>query len=67
MDVYHIGKSLGSFGAKEAAELSRRLFAPLTPEATRVATAQADSDYHHNLQDEDMEEAERQERVAIGE
>ena len=67
VDVFHIGKSLGSFGAKETLELKRRLFAPVTAEDTKRAINEADSDYHHNLQNEDMEETERQERVVIGE
>lgn len=67
VDVLNLGKSLGNFGYKAAQELKKRLFAPLSAEATRIAVSNADSDYHHNLQDEDMEETERQERVAIGE
>ncbi len=67
VDVFHIGKSLGSFGAEEALELKRRLFAPVTAEDTRRAINESESGYHHNLQDEDAEETERQERVAIGE
>lgn len=67
VDVFHVGKSLGSFGAKEALELKRRLFAPVTAEDTKRAIIESESGYHHNLQDEDMEETERQERVAIGE
>ena len=67
VDVLNLRKSLGNFGRQEAAELKRRLFAPVTADMTREAVVKTDSDYHHNLQDEDMEEAERQERVAIGE
>lgn len=67
VDVMNLGKSLGNFGRKQARKLRKRLFDPLTAEETSSITAQADSDYHHNLQDEDMEETERQERVAIGE
>lgn len=66
-DVMNLGKSLGNFGHKKAQELRRRLFDPLTAEETCRATIQGDSDYHHQLQDEDAEETERQERVAIGE
>lgn len=66
-DVLNLGKSLGNFGSKESQELRRRLFNPLTAEETSKVIIGADSDYHHNLQDEDMEETERQERVAIGE
>ena len=67
VDVFHIGKSLGSFGAKESQELKRRLFAPVTAEETKRAIIESESGYHHNLQDENAEEVERQERVAIGE
>jgi len=67
VDVMNLGKSLGNFGHKAAQELRKRLFDPLTAEETSRAIVGADSDYHHNLQDEDMEETERQERVAIGE
>lgn len=67
VDVMNLGKSLGDFGHDETCELRKRLFAPLTAEATRVAVANADSNYHHNLQDEDAEESERVQRVAIGE
>lgn len=67
VDVMNLGKSLGSFGHAEAQELRHRLFNPLGPEETREAILKADSDYHHNLQDEDAEETERQELVAKGE
>lgn len=67
VDVLNLGKSLGNFGQKEARELRRRLFAPVTADDTSKAIVGADSDYYHNLQDEDAEETERQERVAIGE
>lgn len=67
VDVMNLGKSLGNFGKKEARELRRRLFNPVTAEDTSRAITGADSDFYHNLHDEDMEETERQERVAIGE
>lgn len=67
VDVLNLGKSLANFDRKGAQELRRRLFAPLTAEGTNRATMEAESDYHHNLQDEDAEETERQERIAIGE
>lgn len=67
VDVLNLGKSLGNFGKKEARELRRRLFAPVTAEETSKAMVKNDSDFYHNLQDEDSEETERQERVAIGE
>jgi hypothetical protein len=67
VDVLNLGKSLGSFGHTEACELRRRLFNPVTAEATSKAIIAGDSDFYHNLQDEDSEETERQERIAIGE
>ena len=67
VDVLNLGKSLGNFGKKEAHELRRRLFAPDTAEDTSKAIIRNDSDFYHGLQDEDAEETERQERVAIGE
>jgi hypothetical protein len=67
VDVMNLGKSLGNFGKKEARELRRRLFNPVTAEETSRAIIGTDSDYYHNLHDEDMEETERQERVAVGE
>lgn len=67
VDVMNLGKSLGNFGRGESLELRRRLFDPLTVEDTARLTTEADSDYHHRMQDEDAEETERNERVAIGE
>lgn len=67
MDVINLGKSLGDFGQKQAQELRRRLFAPVTAEESAREIIRNDSDFYHNLQDEDMEESERQERVAVGE
>ncbi len=66
-DVLNLGKSLGGFGHTEACELRRRLFNPVTAEESSREIIRNDSDFYHNLQDEDMEETERQERVAIGE
>ena len=67
VDVLNLGKSLGNFGQKEAQELKRRLFNPVTAEESSREIIRNDSDFYHNLQDEDMEETERNERVAIGE
>lgn len=67
VDVLNLGKSLGNFDQKQSQELRRRLFAPVTAEESAQEIIRNDSDYYHNLQDEDMEETERQERVAIGE
>lgn len=67
VDTLNLGKSLANFDFKKAQKLRKRLFAPLTAEATCETITGADSDYHHNLQDEDMKETERRERVAIGE
>jgi len=67
VDVMNLGESLQSFTYEKAQELRKRLFDPLTAEETCRTIAQADSDYHHNLNDEDAEETERLERRAIGE
>jgi hypothetical protein len=67
VDVMNLGKSLGNFGRKKAYELRQRLFAPVTADMTREAIVKTDSDYYHNLQDENAEETERQERVVKGE
>lgn len=67
VDVLNLGKSLGNFGQQKAQELRRRLFAPVTAEETSREITRNDSDFYHNLHDEDMGETERQERVAIGE
>ena len=67
VDVFNLGKSLGNFGLQETRELKRRLFGSPSAEETTQAIIDNDSDYYHNLQDEDMEETERRERVAIGE
>lgn len=66
-DVLNLGKSLANFGYKQAQELKKRLFDPLSAEETSKEIIRNDSDFYHNLQDEDSEETERQERVAIGE
>lgn len=67
VDVVNLGKTIQSFTFEKAQELRKRLFDPLTAEETSQAVMQTDSDYHHNLQDEDSEETERRERVAMGE
>lgn len=67
VDVLNLGKSLGNFGREKANELRHRLFSPLSAEETRIAVSNADSEYHHNLNNEDSEETERQERIAMGE
>ena len=67
VDVLNLGKSLGNFGKKEAQELRRRLFVPATAEESAREIIRNDSDFYHNLQDEDAEETERRGRVAIGE
>ena len=66
-DVLNLGESLGNFSRQKAQELKQRLFNPLSAEETSREIIRNDSDYFHNLQDEDSEETERQERVAIGE
>lgn len=67
VDVMNLGKSIQSFTYEKAQDLKKRLFDPLSAEETCQAVSQAESDYHHNLQDEDSEESERRERIAMGE
>ena len=67
VDVVNLGASLGSFTRAKARELRCKLLNPLTAEETVLQTTQADSDYHHNLQNENEEEAERLEMCARGE
>lgn len=67
VDVMNLGKSLRNFGSGKAQELRKRLFDPLTAEETCQMISQTDSDYYHNLNDEDLEETERRERIAMGE
>ena len=67
VDVLNLGKSLGNFGQIGAEEFKRRLFNPVTAEESAREIVRNDSEYYHNLQDEDSEETERQERVTIGE
>jgi hypothetical protein len=67
VDVLNLGKSLGNFDNKQAWELRKRLFNPVTAEESSREIVRNDSDFYHNLQDDDMEETERQERIAIGE
>jgi len=66
VDVMNLGNSIG-ITREQGNELKRRILAPLTAEETILQTTQADSDYHHGLQDENEEETERWERVARGE
>lgn len=66
VDVMNLGNSIG-ISQEKAGELRRRILAPLTAEETVLQTVQADSDYHHGLQDENEEETERWSRVARGE
>lgn len=67
VDVLNIGKSLSNFTHEKATELRRRLFAPVTAQATSTAIAQAESDYLHDMQDWNEEEGERLAKCAIGE
>ena len=67
VDVVNLGKSLQSFTYERAQELRKRVFNPFSAEDMCQMTSQADSDYHHNLNDEDAEETERHERIAMGE
>lgn len=66
VDVLNLGKSINLSRAR-AGELRRRLFASHTAEGMVKLTTQADSDYHHAMQDENAEERECQAKEARGE
>ena len=67
VDVMNLGKSLGNFTRQKAAELRHRLFAPITYEETARGSAEADSRFHHDMQDGNEEEGERLAKCAVGE
>jgi hypothetical protein len=67
VDVINLGTSLANFTREKAHELRKRLFAPLTAEATVQASAEAESDYNHFMNDDNLEEKERLEKVVRGE
>ena len=67
VDTMNLGGSLANFTREKRMELEKRLFRPLTCEETSRAIAAGDSDYHHSRQDENEEETERLERIAMGE
>lgn len=67
VDVMNLGDSLGNFSKAKADELKRRMLAPATCEETELAMLNAESDFHHNLQDDNAEEQDRLARIAVGE
>ncbi len=66
VDVLNLGKSV-NLSRVRAGELKRRLFTPHTAEGMVKLTTQADSDYHHAMQDDNAEESERRAKEARGE
>ena len=67
VDVMNLGSSLGNFTREKAHELRQRLFAPLSVEEIGEASAKAESDFHHNMQDYNEEEGERLAKCETGE
>ena len=67
VDVMNLGKSLGNFDYEKAQELRHRLFSPITAEETVKGTVEAESRFHHDMQDWNEEEGERLDKVARGE
>lgn len=67
VDIKNIGKSLGNFGREAATELQRRLFRPVTCDQTSEFITENESRYHHDRQDDNSAEWERQERIEMGE
>lgn len=66
VDKMNLGNSLNNFTRAKVCELRQRLFSPLTAEGTAQALDQEESDYLHQLQDEDQEESERLVKSAVG-
>lgn len=67
IDIMNLGKSLANFGRLGAAELRRRLFGQMTCEEESRALFEADSDFHHKMDDDNKEESERLEKMSRGE
>lgn len=51
VDVMNLDHSLANFTHEKAQELRQRLFAPTTGAEVARASAEAESDFHHDLQD----------------
>jgi hypothetical protein len=58
-DVINLGNSLANFTKEKADELRKRLFAPVTTYESLEYSTQAESDYHHQMQDDCEAEKER--------
>ncbi|KKN54812.1 hypothetical protein LCGC14_0588660 [marine sediment metagenome] len=67
VDVMNLGKSLANFDRKKAYELKYRMLAPSTCKETELDMLNAESNFHHQLQDDNSEEQDRLARVAMGE
>ena len=67
VDVMNLGDSLSNFDRTKADELKSRMLAPATCKETELAMLNAESDFHHNLQEDNAEEQDRLARIAVGE
>jgi hypothetical protein len=67
VDVMNLGDSLANFNKGKANELRKRMLSPATCKETELAMLNAESSYHHMLQDENEEEKDRLARIAVGE
>ena len=67
VDVMNLGDSLSNFDRAKANELKHRMLAPATCKETELAMLNAESNFHHTLQDENSEEQDRLARIAVGE
>lgn len=67
VDTMNLGRSLGNFNRAKNDELLRSIYKPLTCAETSVSLARNESDFHHEMQDFNSEECEREERAAYGE
>jgi hypothetical protein len=66
VDTMNLGHSLANFNREKKEELLRRVFKPVTCAETSRALEEADSDYHHERQDDNAEDWENEEREARG-
>lgn len=67
VDVMNLGMSLANFNHGKAQELRKRLFAPITQSETLQHSAEADSDFHHELQDfnEELKDIDAERGIAL--
>ena len=67
VDVMNLGNTLVNFNRVKADELKHRMLAPATCKETETSMLNAESDFHHQLQDDNSEEQDRLARMAVGE